>query len=162
MSDLKIDQARRDEALISASIQAHIERRLSGLELAAPISPSAKRKLGGILRKYAKSPHPFRACVRDNIKRFGPGRTEAICATLKDEIRGRKDWRKGGVAASDGVVIDGDVLMALDAISDVDLEAVFMEARALEEGVTREALGLSVTGADELRRWGDGMALEER
>jgi len=31
-------------------------------------------------------------CVKDNRKRFGP-RTEAVCATLKDIIRGGTDWR---------------------------------------------------------------------
>jgi hypothetical protein len=32
-------------------------------------------------------------CVRDNMKRFGPGRTEAVCATLKDILRGTTKWR---------------------------------------------------------------------
>jgi hypothetical protein len=56
------------------------------------VSPEAKHRLRGILRHYAKEPHPFRACVRDNRKRFGP-RTEAVCAVVKDIIRDRTDWR---------------------------------------------------------------------
>lgn len=57
------------------------------------VGPEARRKLSGLLKYYAKKPHPFRACVRDNRKRFGPGRTEAVCATLKDIIRGTTHWR---------------------------------------------------------------------
>lgn len=74
------------------------------------VGPEARHKLSGILKHYAKDPHPFRACVKDNMKRFGPGRTEAVCATLKDIIRGTTKWRgheeldhgaPGAVAASD-------------------------------------------------------------
>ena len=134
------------------------------VNLAAPISPSAKIKLRGILKKYAKSPHPFQACVRDNMKRFGPGRTEAVCATLKDTIKGRKDWRKGGAKMSeDDLVVDSDVLLALDAISDIDLSEIFLEVRALEEHKTTEAVPLlGVAGDAELKRWGVGqVALAE-
>ena len=56
------------------------------------VGPEARNKLKGLLKYYAKKPHPFRACVKDNRKRFGP-RTEAVCATLKDIIRGGTDWR---------------------------------------------------------------------
>jgi hypothetical protein len=166
VSSLSLAQARREEEAIDAMIDVYIAERLSKVELAAPISPQAKVKLRGILKKYAKSPHPFRACVRDNLKRFGPGRTEAICATIKDTIRGHKRWRgnksldKGSAGLSD-VEVDGDVLLALDAISEVDLMSIFMGARAIEESRTVEALALSVSGADELRRWGDGIALKE-
>lgn len=74
------------------------------------VGPDARSKLKGILKHYAKDPHPFRACVTDNMKRFGPGRTEAVCATLKDIIRGTTRWRghpeldhgaPGAVTASD-------------------------------------------------------------
>lgn len=57
------------------------------------VGPDARHHLKGLLRYYAKKPHPFRACVKDNMKRFGPGRTEAVCATLKDIIRGTTRWR---------------------------------------------------------------------
>ena len=56
------------------------------------VGPEARNKLKGLLKYYAKKPHPFRACVKDNRKRFGT-RTEAVCATLKDIIRGGTDWR---------------------------------------------------------------------
>jgi hypothetical protein len=169
VTDLALDQARRREAMLDAEIDAYIDARLDKVTLAAPIGEHAKIKLRGILKKYAKDPHPFRACVKDNMKRFGPGRTEAVCATLKDTIRG-KMWRKGGRSdkgmaglSEPDVVIDGDVLIALDAISEADLMEIFLEVRALDEHQTREATALlGVSGASELRRWGDGLALEER
>lgn len=56
------------------------------------VTPEAKRRLRGILKHYATKPHPFRACVKDNRKRFGPA-TEGICAVVKDLIRGTTKWR---------------------------------------------------------------------
>jgi hypothetical protein len=152
-----LEQAREER--LDREIDAMISERLSKAHLAAPISPKAKVKLRGILKKYAKSAHPFRECVRDNMKRFGPGRTEAICATLKDTIRGGKDWRKGAhTSEDDGLVIDADVLLALDAVSEDDLQEIFLEIRALEEYQTPEAAPLlQVSGLSELERWGDGV-----
>lgn len=157
-------RARREERRINESIDRMIEHRLKGAQLAAPISAHAKVKLRDILKKYAKSAHPFDECVRDNKKRFGPGRVEAVCATLKDTIRGNKNWRgkgnakdKGtaGLAEGASLTIDGDVLLALNAISEVDLMEIFLEARALEEHGTVEATALlSVSGTAELTSWG--------
>ena len=59
---------------------------------AKDVGPEARAKLKGLLQHYAKKKHPFTACVRDNRKRFGPG-AEAVCATLKDIIRGTTYWR---------------------------------------------------------------------
>lgn len=93
------------------------------------VSPHARHKLSGLLKYYAKKPHPFRACVRDNRKRFGP-RTEGICAVLKDMIRGTTRWRghperdhgaPGALAASEdagAVVIDDDLATLLLDMSD--------------------------------------------
>lgn len=158
-------RARREERKIDESIDRMIEQRLQGAQLAAPISAHAKVKLRDILKKYAKSDHPFAECVRDNRARFGPGRVEAVCATLKDQIRGRKDWRgknnskdKGsaGLGEIAPTAIDSDVLLALDAISERDLQEIFLEARALEEHGTTEATALlSVSGAAELTTWGN-------
>jgi len=58
----------------------------------ANVSPKDMVKLRGLLKHYAKKKHPFASCVRDNRKRFGP-RTEAVCAVLKDLIRGTTKWR---------------------------------------------------------------------
>jgi hypothetical protein len=151
--------AQAREERIDREIDAMIAEKLKKAHLATPISPHARVKLRGILKKYARSAHPFRDCVRDNMKRFGPGRTEAVCGTLKATIKGT--GRK--VAASeatglDDMVIDADVLLALDAISEIDLQEIFLEARALEEHGTVEATALlNVTGTSELQRWGGGV-----
>lgn len=147
----------RIERAIDAKIDAFIESRLAKADLAAPISVPAKVKLRGILKKYSREAHPFRACVRDNAVRFGPGRVEAVCATLKDPIKGIKGMVKGSKAAmtSEDIALDGEVLLAIDAISSVDLRGIFMDARAFDEYGTTESVSLlEVSGADELRRWG--------
>ena len=56
-------------------------------------SPADRAKLRGLLAHYRKKKHPFRACVRDNTKRFGKDGAERICATLKDIIEGNPYWR---------------------------------------------------------------------
>lgn len=156
-----LEQARQER--FDREIDKMISDRLAKANLAAPIAPGAKVKLRGILKKYAKEAHPFRACVRDNMKRFGPGRTEAICATLKDTIKGRKDWRKSAMTSEEeALVIDGDVLLALDAISEVDLQEIFLEIRAFEEHKTTEAAALlTISGKAELERWGAGVEMVE-
>ena len=40
------------------------------------VGPHAREKLSGILKHYAKDPHPFRSCVTDNMQ-SGADRTEA-------------------------------------------------------------------------------------
>lgn len=158
---MNLEQAR--EARMDREIDAMIAERLAKANLAAPISAHARIKLRDILKKYAKSAHPFRECVRDNMKRFGPGRTEAVCATLKDTIKGSKDWRKGAKMSESQAVIDADVLLALDAISEIDLGEIFLEARALEEHGTTEAVPLleGTSGRRELEDWGAGVHLKE-
>jgi hypothetical protein len=136
-----------------------IAAKLKKVNLAAPISPAARVKLRGIMKKYSKSPRPFRDCVSDNKTRFGPGRVEAVCATLVDQIKGNKNWRNDGANTSESdAVVDADVLLALDAISEIDLQEIFLEARALDEHGTVEATALlNVTGKSELERWGGGV-----
>lgn len=58
------------------------------------VTPEERKKLAPLVRYYAKKPHPFSACVRDNRKRFGP-RTEQVCAVVKDLIEGGTGWREG-------------------------------------------------------------------
>jgi hypothetical protein len=152
-----LEQAREER--LDAEIDRMIAERIkaNGVKLAA-VGPAARVKLRNILKKYAKDPHPFRACVKDNMKRFGPGRTEAVCAALKDTIKGTTKWRNGGSHTSESDdVVDADVLLALDAVSEIDLQEIFLEARALEEHGTTEASSLlETTGQSEFARWGAG------
>lgn len=97
------------------------------------VTPEDKRKLRGILRHYAKQRHPFRACVRDNTKRFGKEGAERVCATLKDVIRGTTRWRGennrndrgaagiAGLSEPDAPSIDDGVAALIDKLGELDL-----------------------------------------
>lgn len=109
------------------------EEALDALLLSAKTTgPHAREKLKGLLKYYAKKAHPFRACVRDNMKRFGPGKTEAYCATLKDIIRGTTKWRghpskdKGSAGltglSEGGFIIDDELATVLRTITDEQIE----------------------------------------
>lgn len=148
----------RIERAIDDKIDAFLESSLKTVGLADKVSTKAKTKLRGVLKKYAKETNPFKACVVDQTKQFGPGRAEAVCASIKDTIKTSKGFpsSKGAkVNASDDSSIDGEMLVALNALSEVDLQGVFMDARAMDEFGTVEGVGmLEVAAADELRRWG--------
>ena len=58
----------------------------------ANVSAADMKKLRPLVAHYRKKKHPFRACVRDNRKRFGP-LTEKYCAIIKDLIHGSTKWR---------------------------------------------------------------------
>ncbi len=58
----------------------------------ANVSAADLKKLRPLIRFYAKKAHPFRACVNDNRKRFGP-LVNKYCAIIKDLIEGNTKWR---------------------------------------------------------------------
>lgn len=121
-------QAREDAVLLS-----YIDDQLDVLLAARNVGPAARSRLRNLIAYYAKKKHPFRACVRDNMKRFGPGRTERVCATLKDIMVGNTRWRgKKGVAGSDNYsdnyVINDEVADLLLSISDEELENLVFNA----------------------------------
>lgn len=106
VADLQQARMAREDRLLDGAIENVVGVIFSEADTVGPVQ---RHQLRGLLRYYAKMAHPFRACVRDNMKRFGPGRTEAVCATLKDIIRGTTHWRghpaldhgaPGAVAAS--------------------------------------------------------------
>lgn len=122
-AQLLLAQRAREDALLDEEI----DRRLDVLLSAADVGPDARAHLRGLLKHYAKSPHPFRECVRDNLKRFGPGRTEKVCATLKDMIRGTTRWRNDSIMASNSPEITEEVEMILLSIPEDDLDRLFLE-----------------------------------
>lgn len=81
----------------------------------ANVSPHDVKKLHGLLDYYAKKPHPFTACVRDNRKRFGPA-VNSYCAVLKDVIEGNTKWRKGGHKSTKGTKLSDAALTELFAL----------------------------------------------
>ena len=125
--ELATARAAREGKLLDEFLDRHLDVLLSSKD----VGPDARVKLRKLLSHYAKQPHPFRACVRDNMKRFGPGRTERVCATLKDIIRGTTRWRKAAdVVAS--VPIDDEVAAVLLSLEDRDIDR--LELIAIEAG----------------------------
>jgi hypothetical protein len=70
------------------------------------VTPSERAQLSGLMKHYAKKPHPFTSCVRDNTKRFGPERAKRVCAVLKDLIRGTTKWRGKEEEVLDALLIE--------------------------------------------------------
>jgi hypothetical protein len=135
MDPLQLSQHIRENRLL--------EHRIDEILLSAKnVSPADKKKLRGLLRHYAKKKHPFTACVRDNRKRFGPG-TEAVCATLKDVIRGTTKWRGKGNKRDKGV--------AHGILSDEELCTMLLSIPDNEASLILEY------GAPEASTGGDGM-----
>lgn len=143
-SELAAAQRAREDRLLDAAIDRRItllfsQKEHPGVSEAATVGPEARHKLRGLLRYYAKKDHPFTACVKDNMKRFGPNRTERVCATLKDVIRGTTHWRghpeldhgaPGAIAASDDAPeLDFEVAEILLSISEFDMELLLSDAR---------------------------------
>jgi hypothetical protein len=146
-------QRQREDRLLDAAIDTRLEALFAqpepGVSEADTVGPHARHKLRGLLRYYAKKDHPFTACVHDNMKRFGPNRTERVCATVKDIIRGTTHWRghpeldhgaPGAVAASDmdettddrvleWAFSDPQVTDFLCSLSESHLEILFSDSR---------------------------------
>jgi hypothetical protein len=147
-AQLAAAQRARDERLLDEAIDRRLELLFSkaehpGVSQANTVGPRARHKLRFLLRYYAKKDHPFTACVHDNMKRFGPNRTERVCATLKDVIRGTTHWRghpeldhgdPGAIAASDSFEpapeIDFETAEFLLSLSESDLEILFSDLEA--------------------------------
>jgi hypothetical protein len=156
MTDAQLASAQRarQDRLLDEAIDRRLEILFSpastavphpGVSEASTVGPHARHKLRGLLRFYAKKDHPFTACVHDNMKRFGPNRTERVCATVKDIIRGTTHWRghpeldhgaPGAIAASDEQPpeIDFEVAEILLSLSESDLEILFSDSREILEG----------------------------
>lgn len=126
MGSLTLSEAReeRRERMMFDAIDQRVDLLLS----AKTVGPHARYKLRNLLKYYAKKPHPFRACYKDNVKRFGPRGAAQVCATLKDIIRGTTKWRKGGrkhmsdEGLGDAVVVDFD----MPEIDDETMELIEM------------------------------------
>jgi hypothetical protein len=135
-------QASREEALIDQAIDRRLELIFArdehpGVSQANTVGPHARHQLKGLLRYYGKDSHPFTSCVNDNMKRFGPNRTEKVCATLKDIIRGTTHWRghpeldhgEPGAIAASAPEIGEELAVWLANVSESDLEILFSDVQ---------------------------------
>lgn len=123
---LQLAQESREDEILSDELDLRLDVLLSHSD----VSPDARAHLREILKHYAKNPHPFRACVRDNMKRFGPGQTEKVCATVKDMIKGTHKWRNsgGGALAAASPEITDELEQILLSIDEDALDSIVMEA----------------------------------
>jgi len=90
--------AEASEARLDRMLMSEIDGRMDLLLDHYQTVTADPRKMGYLrflLKHYAKDPHPWAACVADNMRRFGPGKTEALCGVLKDLIRQNPYWRHG-------------------------------------------------------------------
>lgn len=135
MNTLESAQAKRETLILESVIEKDLDNLLA--LSAKTVGPEARNKLKALLAFYAKKPHPFTSCVRDNMKRFGPGRTEAVCATIKDLIEGNTKWRKGPRTAnlSDELAptIDNETLELLESMPADELQKVLLKMGELNE-----------------------------
>lgn len=103
----------------------------------ANVSPSDLAKLRPLMAHYAKMPHPFTSCKRDQIKH---GLTEdhanRRCAVLKDLIRGTTKWRNNEELTEEEAALVG--AYALGVLE--DMEASLGEELVEELGLQEEAL----------------------
>lgn len=147
--DLKLDE--QLGSAFDAKLDELIEKRMQladdGVTNFKAVSPAAKQKLKGLLKYYAKKPHPFTACVNDNRKRFG-NRAENVCAVLKDIIRGTTKWRgknnprdhgtPGVTGMSElpaGLEMDEQTAYLIEQLAELDLWELMGLAELEDDGV---------------------------
>lgn len=139
LADAQAARSERGDASLELAIDVVLDRledARTNLSNADRVGPAAREKLKGILKKYAKSAHPFADCVRDNRKRFGT-RAENVCAVVKDIIRGTTKWRgnkkldKGapgvkGLSMGQCPIVDmdDDVITLLEQYADLDVPKI--------------------------------------
>ena len=106
----------------------------------ANVTPADRKKLSGLLAHYAKMPHPFTACKKDQMSHgLSEEHANRRCAVIKDLIRGTTKWR--GKAKEEEVALDLlaealDLLQVASlAIGPREVSAILHEER-LEEGAT--------------------------
>jgi hypothetical protein len=119
-------QAARQERILDEFIDDRLDVVLS----AADVGPEARAKLKNLLKYYAAQPHIYRTCVRDNMSRLGPGRTERTCATIKEMIRSTTRWNTSGFTGSQSPEMDEETETILLSIEDEDLEGLMGEVMA--------------------------------
>lgn len=82
----------RSDAILFEEIDKRIDILLSNYQRVTS-NPRSMGYLRFLLRHYSKSPTPWRDCVADNTKRFGPDKVKGLCGVLKDTLRQTTYWR---------------------------------------------------------------------
>lgn len=135
LSEAQREREARADVALDAALEGVFDALDEKLSEADKVGPHARQKLKPILRKYAKSPTPFRTCVRDQLKNGLPrDMANRRCAVLKDIIEGTTKWRgrktpmkpKAEYLLSDEcplINFDDEMTQALDAYAKLDIPA---------------------------------------
>lgn len=102
-STLELASERRRDQILFDELDARLDLLLAHGDDRFTHVTADPRKMGYLrflLKHYAKSPHPWADCYKDNFKRFGP-KTKGLCGVLKDVIRQNPDWRGKHPGAAD-------------------------------------------------------------
>lgn len=91
ITDIELASEKRHEEILESDIDNRLDVLLSNYQKVTS-NPRSMGYLRFLLRHYAKQAHPWRACYRDNFKRFGE-KTAALCGVLKDTLRQTTYWR---------------------------------------------------------------------
>lgn len=137
LADAHADRILRGDTALELAIEAVLDKLDNAcvyLSNADRVGPQARNKLKGILKHYAKSPHPFADCVKDNTKRFGADGAKKICAVDKDIIEGTTKWRGKKTPSTPSpqylsiacpiVDYDDDVIALLSLYAELDVRKV--------------------------------------
>jgi hypothetical protein len=91
LTDLKVASNNRNESILFSELDNRVDLLLSNYQK-VDANPRSMGYLRFLLRHYGRMAHPWRACYKDNLKRFGE-KTPALCGVLKDSIRQTTYWR---------------------------------------------------------------------
>lgn len=91
LTDLKLASEKRNDEILFSELDNRIDLLLSNYQK-VDANPRSMGYLRFLLRHYGRMAHPWRACYKDNLKRFGE-KTPALCGVLKDSIRQTTYWR---------------------------------------------------------------------
>lgn len=153
MLDLTEAAREREERLIFAEVDNRIDLLLAnGADhfKAVTANPRKMGYLRFLLRHYAKSATPWRDCVSDNTKRFGPEKVKGLCGVLKDVIRQSTHWRHGSPAGPHADVHDSGSPGVAIGQSDAWASPAWGGHHHLSEALTQEFGDFDVESLEEV------------
>lgn len=85
LMDIKLASEKRSEELLEEDIDRRLDLLLANYQKVTA-NPRSMGYLRFLLRHYAKSPTPWRDCVKDNTRRVGPERVKGLCLSYDTPI----------------------------------------------------------------------------
>lgn len=117
---------RRADELLDRQVDGRLDAVLLGT---ADVSPAARVKLKGILKRLAKQAHPFTQCMKDLAEHkpdWSDDRRKKTCNVLK-ALSGRGDSKTNAAYLSQGgacLLLDDDVITLLEMVDEGALAAL--------------------------------------